>query len=61
MCFLVVYRSKVKVIIEKHNPILFFELFETYITFVILRKMAFFYSFFPNHINKQNATSIINY
>lgn len=38
MCFLVVYRSKVEVIIEKHNRILFFDLFETYITFVILRK-----------------------
>lgn len=42
MCFLVVYRSKVEVIIEKHNPILFFELFETYITFVILRKNGVF-------------------
>ena len=38
MCFLVVYRSKVNLIIEKHNLFKFFEFFETYITFVILRK-----------------------
>ena len=38
MCFLVVYRSKVEVIIENTTVFYFFDLFETYITFVILRK-----------------------
>lgn len=47
MCFLVVYRSKVKVIIENTTLFYFFELFETYITFVILRKNGVFLFILP--------------
>ena len=38
MCFLVVYRPKVEVININTTVFYFFDLFETYITFVILRK-----------------------
>lgn len=52
MCFLVVYRPKVEVIIEKHNRILFFlTFFETYITFVILRKNDVFLFIHPKPYN----------